>query len=165
LAYVSRDLNTWFEVSDNPIVSSEASFDITAATALHPIYFPPRREHLIYYEAHGTDGYWRIGVLRACLPGPRILWSNASISTSGGSTISVPTQGFERKTFYIISNQAGTLYIQAYDEVAGDYKDIDSISVSANTLTPYSTTYGARLMRLRFVPSASATVSCWAVLE
>jgi hypothetical protein len=165
LAYVSRDLNTWFEVSDNPIVSSETSFDITAATALHPIYFPPRREHLLYYEARGADGRWRIGVLRACHLGPRILWSNASVSTSGDSTISVPTQGFERKTFYIISNQSGTLYIQAYDEVGATYRDIDSTPVSANVLTPYMTDYGARLMRLRFVPSAQATVSAWAVLE
>jgi len=98
---------------------------------------------------------------------PLRLWMNESVTdTINGST----TPGFltayvDKKTFYIISNQSGTLYIQAYNEVAGAYADIDSLSVSANTLTPYSTTYGARLMRLRFVPSASATVSAWAVLE
>jgi hypothetical protein len=96
---------------------------------------------------------------------PIMLWENASIDTAGATSDYVEAEYNDKKTFYIISDQAGTLYIQAYDEVAGDYKDIDSISVSANTLTPYSTTYGARLMRLRFVPSASATVSAWAVLE
>jgi hypothetical protein len=101
------------------------------------------------------------------LPCPILLWENTSITdtVSGSTTDYIETGYNDRKTFYIISDQAGTLYIQAYDEVAGDYKDIDSISVSANTLTPYSTTYGACLMRLRFVPSASATVSAWAVLE
>jgi hypothetical protein len=98
---------------------------------------------------------------------PILLWENQSITdtTNGLTTDYVEAEYNERKTFYIISDQSGTLYIQAYDEVAGAYADIDSTPVSANTLTPYSTTYGARLMCLRFVPSASATASAWAVLE
>jgi hypothetical protein len=101
------------------------------------------------------------------LSNPVMLWESESVTdtVNGSTTDYVETEYNERKTFYIISNQSGTLYIQAYSEVAGAYADIDSIPVSANTLTPYSTTYGARLMRLRFVPSASATVSAWAVLD
>jgi hypothetical protein len=101
-------------------------------------------------------------------PSPLRLWYNESITdTVNGST----TPGFltayaDKKTFYIISNQAGTLYIQAYNEVAGAYADIDSISVSANTLTFYNAVdTQARLMRLRFVPSAASTVSAWAVMS
>jgi len=98
---------------------------------------------------------------------PLRLWMNESITdtTNGSTTPGFLTAYADKKTFYIYSNQSGTLYIQAYDEVNATYRDIDSTSVSASTLTPYSTTYGARLMRLRFVPSASATVSTWAVLE
>jgi hypothetical protein len=98
---------------------------------------------------------------------PLRLWINESVTdtTNGSTTPGFLTAYADKKTFYIISDQSGTLYIQAYNEVAGAYADIDSTPVSANTLTPYSTTYGARLMCLRFVPSASATVSAWAVLE
>jgi hypothetical protein len=98
---------------------------------------------------------------------PILLWENQSITdtTNGSTTDYVETQYNDRATFYIISNQSGTLYIQAYDEVAGDFKDIDNTSVSANVLTPYIMTGGARLTRLRFVPSASATVSAWAMFD
>jgi len=98
---------------------------------------------------------------------PILLWESESVTdTTNGSTTDLIDTGYnDKKTFYIISDQSGTLYIQAYDEVTGDFKDIDSISVSADTLTPYMTTYDARLMRLRFVPSAAATVSAWVVLE
>jgi len=98
---------------------------------------------------------------------PLPLWSNESITdtVNGETTDPILTHGVNKKTFYIISDQSGTLYVQAYDEVAGNFKDIDSMPVSADTLTPYMTYYGARIMRLRFVPSAGATVSSWAVLE
>jgi hypothetical protein len=100
-------------------------------------------------------------------PSPLYLWSGQSITdTVNGST----TPGFltiyaDKKTFYVISNQTGTLNIQAYDEVAGAFKTIASMAVAANTLTPYMTTYGARLMALNFVPTAGATVSAWAILD
>jgi len=98
---------------------------------------------------------------------PILLWENESVTdTVNGSVTDYIETGYnDKKTFYIISDQSGTLYIQARDEVAGDYKDIGSVSVSADTLTPYMTYYGARVMRLRFVPSAAATVSIWAILE
>ena len=96
---------------------------------------------------------------------PVILWENQSVGTGGLATDHVETHYHDKKTFYIFSDQAGTLYIQAYNEVAGSFQNIDSVSVSANTLTVYMTTYGSRLMRLFFVPSAAATVSAWAILE
>lgn len=100
-------------------------------------------------------------------PSPLQLFTSQSITdTTNGST----TPGFlsiyvNKKTFYVISNQAGVLNIQAYDEVAGNFKTIASIAVAANTLTPYMTTYGARMMAVNFVPTSSATVSIWAVLD
>jgi hypothetical protein len=121
----------------------------------------------IWYEAYdGIAAPVRLIYAEAIPGNSQImeLWVNESISTSGATTDDVDTK-FDKKTFYIISNQSGTLYVQAYDEVANDFKDIDSKSVSANTLTPYSTTYGARRMKLKFIPSASAVVSAWMVAE
>jgi len=98
-------------------------------------------------------------------PSPLKLWYNEVIDTSGATTPGFMTAYVDKKTFYIISDKPGTLYIQAYNEATGDYSDIDSVSVFANTLTPYTTTIGARLMRLRFVPTDVATVSAWTVLQ
>ncbi len=118
---------------------------------------------------YGSDTVYKVipNISRSVAPSPLSLWVSQSITdTSNGST----TPGFltayvGKKTFYIISNQTGTLNIQAYDEVAGNFKTMASMAVAANTLTPYMTTYGARLMAINFVPSAAATVSAWAVLE
>jgi hypothetical protein len=99
---------------------------------------------------------------------PILLWENESVTdtTNGSTTDYVEAEYNNELTFTVISNQSGTLYIQAYDEVAGSFRDVDSKPVSANTLTAYNVTQThARLMRVRFVPSASATVSCWVVLR
>jgi len=99
---------------------------------------------------------------------PILLWSNESVTdtVNGEATSPVLTENVDKKTFYLISNQSGTLYIQAYDEVAATYRDIDSVSVSANMLTVYNVLdTQARLMRLRFIPSAAATVSAWVVMK
>jgi len=95
------------------------------------------------------------------------LWINKAVVIAGDNTDDIDTK-FDKKTFHLISDQAATvgvgaegLFIQAYDEAAGDFKTVDSISVVAATLTPYTTYYNSRRMRLRFVPSAQAVVSAW----
>lgn len=99
------------------------------------------------------------------------LWINKTVVVAGDNTDDIDTK-FDKKTFHLISNQAAIvgvgnqgLFIQAYDEAAGDFKTIDSISITANTLTPYTTYYNSRRMRLRFVPSAQATVSAWVAMN
>jgi len=89
---------------------------------------------------------------------------NRDITTNGITTDPIDAR-YGSKTFWLKSNQSGTMYIQAYDEATRSFADIDSVSVSANVLTRYQTTLRARLMRLRFVPTATATVSAWVVLE
>jgi hypothetical protein len=161
LAY-SLDGLSWVHDPRSPIYLKQ---DDEASTLTWP-YLVPAERLWVYYGARGADNVYRL--YRGFLGGKGTvvpLWRSSSIGTAGASSINFYTLGFEKKTFYIISNQSGTLYIQAYDEVAEDYKNIDSTPVSANVLTPYMTDYGARLMRLRFVPSAQATVSAWAVLE
>jgi predicted GH43/DUF377 family glycosyl hydrolase len=89
---------------------------------------------------------------------------NRSVTTDGITTDPIDTR-YKSKTFWLKSDQDGTMYIQAYDEATKSFADIDSVTVSANTLARYTTTLGARLMRLGFVPTAAATVSAWVVLE
>jgi hypothetical protein len=116
---------------------------------------------------YGSDMVYKVAPrLDKLMPfSPLRLWMNESITdtTNGSTTLGFRVAEADKKTFYIYSNQSGTLYIQAYDEVNATYRDIDSTPVSANVLTPYVMTMKARLVRLRFVPSASATVSAWAV--
>jgi len=140
-----------------------------------PIHFiPDNSPRIAAYGDYLFIGYELRGrLVRVRLPEtldgglscPIMLWEDESVPDTGETTDYLETQYNDKKTFYIISDQSGTLYVQAYDEIAGDFKDIDSMSVSADTLTPYMTYYDARLMRLRFVPSAAATVSAWAMLE
>jgi len=97
------------------------------------------------------------------------LWEDKSIGTGGDAVGEIPCLGLEA-TFYILSDQSGTAYIQACRERTGldsyVFDDIDSFSVAANTVTPYTiTTLNARLVRLRFVPTATAIVSAWVSLN
>lgn len=94
-----------------------------------------------------------------------VLWIDQAVPAAGLETRPVGTHGYERKTFWIKSNQAGTLYIRAWNEQSRDHETFDSINIVINTLTPYMTTHGAREMLLFFDPTADATVSAWAVLE
>jgi len=94
-----------------------------------------------------------------------VLWVSQAVPDAGLETRPVMTHGYERKTFWIKSDVAGTLYIRAFNEQSRSHENFDSITVSANTLTPYMTTHGARTMTLFFDPTANATVSAWVVLE
>ena len=116
---------------------------------------------------YGSDMVYKVAPrLDKLLPfTPLRLWTSEAVLVAGSTTLGFLTAYADKKTFYIYSTQTGTLYIQVYDEVGATYRDIDSLAVVATTLTPYQTTHGARLMRLRFVPAVAATVSAWAVLE
>ncbi len=97
--------------------------------------------------------------------GPVILWANQSITdlVTGSTTLPIITQGITTKTFYIYSTQAGNLNILYYDEVNAAYRNVATTAILANTLTPYQTTNGARLMQINFIPTVAATVSAWAI--
>lgn len=116
---------------------------------------------------YGSDMVYKVtpALTKFISPSPLSLWVNQSITGSGSTTLGFLTAYVDKKTFYIYSTQAGTLNIQVWDEVKGAFETIASMAVAANTLTPYMTTYGARLMALNFVPSNTATVSAWAVLD
>jgi len=118
---------------------------------------------------YGSDIVYKVSptLNKYVAPSPLYLWVNQSISdlTNGSTTLTFSAAYVDKKTIYIISTQAGTLNIQVYDEVAGSLKTVASLAVAANTLTPYITSLGARLMAVNYVPVASAGTSCWVILE
>lgn len=103
---------------------------------------------------------------------PIVLWDSETVPDAGKETDFVQTLGADQVHFYLLSNQdatAGTgsegMHIQVYDEVNGDYKTVDSVSVEANELKVYTLTFKARRIRILFVPHEEASVDCWVQLE
>lgn len=97
---------------------------------------------------------------------PQILWSSEAIaSATPEETNPILIGGVKEKTVYIKSTQAGTARIMMYNEISKSYEEIDNFAVNANTLTKYSFTYVGRAFKLRFEPSADATVDAWVALR
>jgi len=103
--------------------------------------------------------------IRKFQPPPLQLWENETVAATGEYTRKVPAHPYSAKTFYLISDQDGTVDIQV-DLGDGVWRDwLTGLSVTANTLWSRQTTYDAQFMRLFFNPAAEATVSAWAVLR
>jgi predicted GH43/DUF377 family glycosyl hydrolase len=136
ILYEGGKLKIWYEADDGVTVSATGQSTV----------------HIMYAEAVPSESQ----VMELLL--------NRNITTDGITTDPIDAR-HGSKTFWLKSDQSGTMYIQAYDEATRSFADIDSVSVSANVLARYQTTLGARLMRLRFVPTAAATVSAWVLLE
>jgi len=81
----------------------------------------------------------------------------SSVSTSGVTSHPFPIAA-DRATLFFQADQSGTLYIDIFSYDSNWYQ-ADSVSVSANTLVKYNFNYIGRIARIRYVPSASATVS------
>jgi hypothetical protein len=85
----------------------------------------------------------------------------AGLSLSSGSVSShpIPTFGYAGKTIYFMADTGGTLLIEVLTQT-GNWRTYDSVSVSANTLTPYVMSGDAVLARVTYTPSAyPATIS------
>lgn len=78
----------------------------------------------------------------------------AGYSVSSGSVTShpIPIWGYENKTIYFMANQAGTLSIQIYT-LSGNWREYDSVSVTAGKLLYYKITGDALLARVVYTPS------------
>lgn len=78
----------------------------------------------------------------------------AGYSVSSGSITShpIPVYGYENKTLYFMADQAGTLSIQILT-LSGNWREYDSVSVSANRLLVYRMAGEALLARVVFTPS------------
>jgi len=82
----------------------------------------------------------------------------AGYSVSSGSVTShpVPVYGYGNKTLLFMSDQSGTLSIQVYT-LSGNWREYDSVTVSANKLLVYRMTGEALLARVVFTPSTYPT--------
>ena len=74
-------------------------------------------------------------------------------SVDSGTVIShpFPTLGFNRKTIYFMSDQAGTLSIKVYT-LSGSWREYDSIPISADSLEVYNMVGEALITRIEFTP-------------
>jgi hypothetical protein len=75
-----------------------------------------------------------------------------SISSDNVTSHPVPTWGYEKKVIHFMSDQAGTLEVQAY-HLSGSWRTYDSVSVPANTLVKYRIEDPVVLARVVFTPS------------
>jgi len=168
-----------------PLISEEAEWyagfeDGTWYGTVHPYLVKWRDRHLLYYtEVRKAGAKWwvgnRISVAfvdpRALMPSTYELywdiWVNETITTDGATSTPITTDWPCDTTIYLFSDQDGTLDIEV-DPInisgASDFRGFDTgLSVSANTLFKYQTSYRYRRLRLTFTPTAEATVSAFAI--
>jgi hypothetical protein len=84
--------------------------------------------------------------------GTNTLMAGQSISSGSLTSHPIPVFGYDRKTIYFMSDQAGTLEIQVFT-LSGNWRTYDTISAPANTLTAYVMTGDALVARVVFTPS------------
>ena len=79
----------------------------------------------------------------------------AGYTVESGSATShpFPIFGYARKSIYFMADQAGTLSIEVYT-TAGNWREYDSVSVTANSLAVYNMVGEALLARVAFTPDA-----------
>jgi len=90
------------------------------------------------------------------------LWTDETVPVAGSRTLAPPTVG-GRKTFYLLSDQDGTVEIEVDIDGGGlgAYQTFDTDTVTANKLWRYTTLDEFCWARLHFTPSAEATVQAW----
>ena len=95
-----------------------------------------------------------------------ILWYDETVGVGGSTSPKVFTSRWERKTIYLISDQGGSLDVEVDPAGNGDWRTLASgLSVTADTLFSYQTTYYAMYMRVRFTPVAEATVRLYLCVD
>jgi len=94
-------------------------------------------------------------------PRPIKLWDGETVPVEGKTTDAIACKGWERKSLYLKSSRPGTMTIQVDIDGDGNFEDFDSVSVAANVLESYLTTYDFQFIRIKFVPDAEATVDAY----
>jgi len=177
--------NVVYGRAGQPLISEEAEWYAgfewqTWHGTVHPYLVKWRDRNLLYYtEVRKAGAKWwvgnRISVAfvdpRALYPGTYELywdiWVNETIPVAGSTSYPITTDWPCDTTIFFFSDQDGTLDIEV-DPInisgASDYRGFDTgLSVSANTLFKYQTSYRYRRLRLTFTPTAEATVSAFAI--
>ncbi|MCD6487812.1 MAG: hypothetical protein J7K21_01120 [Desulfurococcales archaeon] len=91
-------------------------------------------------------------VYRLYVAGTDNVLAGYSVSSGSVTTHPVPVFGHRDKTIYFMSDKDGQLSIEIYTS-SGNWREYDSITVTANKLIPYKMTGDAVLVRLVFTPS------------
>ena len=93
------------------------------------------------------------------------LWTDRTIESVGDTTSQIPTEGFERKTFYVSTDEAADVYIEIDPSGLEQWKVLEQDKVVANKLWTHVTTHDFHATRIRIVPTGGqAIMSAWLVL-
>jgi len=93
------------------------------------------------------------------------LFEGKSIDTGGYAAGFIPILGYDDVTVFIDSTQAGNLVLQKLDVPSFTWKDVETVAISANTPTTKVVSWRTKFLRLKFTPSATATVTLSASLS
>jgi hypothetical protein len=123
----------------------------TETTYLYELMMPHREVRLPNRTRFFTDSADKVEV------------SSKTIGTGGFTSDPVPSQGYNVSIF-LLSSQTGTITVDVSSDGTTWYTYL-SESVSANVLYPAILTAGIKLFRIRFTPSASASVTAYYTLS
>lgn len=171
----SPDCRAWARCPENPIFPLTGPNVKQDMSAVHPMLLLD--EMLLYYvEVIGASSLapHRICVAsvdpdilnplaQKCLSYP--LWEERETEPSGSTTSAMLCMGFRRKSFYLRSNQVGTIHIEVDPAGLGQWNVLHEEKSIKHRLWKYSTSNGFDRVRLRFRPIKKASVSAWLVLE
>lgn len=80
-------------------------------------------------------------------------------------TSAVPCTGFTRKSFYLLSDQSGTLLIEIDPAGLEQWNVLHEGKVTENRFWSHSISDAFDRVRLRFLPTKKGKASAWLVLE
>jgi len=181
LAY-SKDGKIWARSPNNPILDG-APLDAWDMMVVHPSLLVDNGRILLYYVGLGSEiSAHQIGVaeLNPLVLNPVSqpflsfpLWKNEIVSASGSTTAEIPSQGFRNKTFEVLSDQPGKLYIEIDSSGTGNWHTFERIATSRiiqpdgleKNYARFLTSFGFAYVRIKFVPLNRALVSAWLTLE
>lgn len=170
---------TWFGIWRYPRI---AFFNIDRAS---PAKVP--KNVYVWVETNDAPLHWRIrnndpdnelyvewmdfvtvNNLEGWQPPPLKVWDDEAIGLGGAQSRAVPGTPYTQKTFTILSDQNGTLNIEADPDGSGAFYDMDGslagIVVTANQLCTVQTLRDEWHYRFDFTPTVQATVNAWATL-
>ena len=177
LAY-SKDLYVWAKCPYNPILKEswrEDAFDRGSVCVPFLLLDEAFPLPVIYYS--GIDRTGSFSEYGAAFLNPEALqpermpslafelWRGRAVPTAGDYTPAAPTKGFKRKTFILASDQGGTVEVRCDPAGTGGERTLKTTSF-ASAFTYFDLVeYGFEYARMRFTPSAAATVDAYLVLE
>ncbi len=173
-AAYSPDCRVWARCPENPIVPLTEPNVKQDMSTVHPMLL--LEEMILYYvEVVGASSSAPHRICAAHIDPDLLnplaqkslsypLWENRSVDSAGNVTSEVPCMGFSEKSFYLLSTQGGTAYVEVDPSGLNQWGVLCEDNVVGNKMWKHKTDYGFDRARLKFIPTGKAEVSAWLVL-